>query len=268
VPYDGANLAATAAHLATTGYGFRYPYAGYGYLYGRKKREAEADPQLVTYSNGAVVPYDGANLAATAAHLATTGYGYGYPYAGYGYLYGRKKREAEADPQLVTYSNGAVVPYDGANLAATAAHLATTGYANDYPYTGYTTNYPVSGYANDYPYTGYGRKKREADGDAQLVAYPNGALVPYDGANLAATSAHLASKALTYGYGYPYAGYGYLYGRKKREAEANPQLVTYSNGAVVPYDGANLAATAAHLATTGYGYGYPYAGYGYLYGRK
>ncbi len=213
---------------------------------------------MVTYSNGAVVPYDGANLAATAAHLATRGYGYGYPYAGYGFLYGRKKREAEADAQLVAYPNGAVVPYDGANQAATAAHLASKGlvYGYGYPYAGY-------GYI-------YGRKKREAEADAQLVAYPNGAVVPYDGANQAATAAHLASKGLVYGYGYPYAGLGYLYGRKKREADADAQLVAYPNGAVVPYDGANQAATAAHLASKGlaYGYGYPYAGYGYLYGRK
>ena len=208
----------------------------------------------MTYPNGATVPFDPANQAATAAHLASKGlgYGYGYPYAGLGYLYGRKKREADANAQLVTYPNGAVVPYDPANQAATAAHLAVTGYGYGYPYAGY-------GYL-------YGRKKREAD--AQLVTYPNGAVVPYDGANQAATAAHLASKGLGYGYGYPYAGLGYLYGRKKREADASAQLVTYPNGAVVPYDPANQAATAAHLAVTGYGYGYPYAGLGYLYGRK
>jgi hypothetical protein len=198
----------------------------------------------VTYPNGAVVPYDPANQAATAAHLATTGYGYGYgyPYAGLGYLYGRKKREADA--QLVTYPNGAVVPLDPANQAATAAHLATTGY-------GY-------GYGYGYPYAGlgylYGRKKREAD--AQLVTYPNGAVVPYDPANQAATAAHLATTGYGYGYGYPYAGLGYLYGRKKREAEADPQLlyaglpytayapytplVAHPNGALVPLEPAEV----------------------------
>ena len=39
---------------------------------------------LVRYPNGAVVPYDPANQAATAAHLAYTGHGYGH--AGYHYL--------------------------------------------------------------------------------------------------------------------------------------------------------------------------------------
>jgi hypothetical protein len=190
VPYDPANQAATAAHLATTGYGYAYPYAGY--LYGRKKREA--DPQLVTYPNGAVVPYDPANQAATAAHLASKAYGYAYPYAGYPYLYGRKKREAEADAQLVTYTNGAVVPYDPANQAATAAHLAVTGQA------AYGYAYPYAGY----PYV-YGRKRREAEADPQLlyaaalpyayayapyasytplVAHPNGALVPLEPAEV------------------------------------------------------------------------------------
>ena len=186
MPFDPANQAATAAHLASKGlgYGYGYPYAGLGYLYGRKKREADANAQLVTYPNGAVVPYDPANQAATAAHLAVTGYGYGYPYAGHGYLYGRKKREADA--QLVTYPNGAVVPYDGANQAATAAHLVSTGQA----------------YGYGYPYAGlgylYGRKKREADAQllyaglpygyagyayapyTPLVAHPNGALVPLE----------------------------------------------------------------------------------------
>merc|ERR1712141_731961 len=78
----------------------------HGLLYGRKKRDAEADADpyyfyglygghyphvtsvggLTTYSNGAVVPTDPANQAATAAHLAYKGahYGYGYPYAYWG----------------------------------------------------------------------------------------------------------------------------------------------------------------------------------------
>ena len=39
-------------------------------------------------------------------------------------------------------------------------------------------------------------------------------------------------------------------------------LVRYPNGAVVPYDPANQAATAAHLAITGYGY------HGHHYGKS
>merc|ERR1711937_745914 len=81
-----------------------------------------------------------------------------------------------------------------------------------------------------------------------LVHYPNGAAVPYDGANLAATNAHLASKG--------YLGFPFIYGRKKREADP---LVHYPNGAAVPYDGANLAATNAHLLSKGY-LGFPHHG--------
>merc|ERR1712033_138695 len=64
-----------------------------------------ASAGLVHYPNGAVVPFDPYNQAATAAHLATRGYGHYW------------KREAEADADagliaggLVSYSNGAVVP--------------------------------------------------------------------------------------------------------------------------------------------------------------
>merc|ERR1712243_64055 len=95
----------------------------------------------------------------------------------------------------------------------------------------------------------YGKKKREAD---PLVHYPNGAAVPYDGANIAATNAHFLSK----GYGYPYLHAPYLIGKKKREADS---LVHYPNGAAVPYDGANLAATSAHLLSKGY-LGFPHHG--------
>merc|ERR1712098_839798 len=84
-----------------------------------------------------------------------------------------------------------------------------------------------------------------------LVHYPNGAAVPYDGANLAATNAHLLSK----GFGYPYLHAPNLIGKKKREADP---LVHYPNGAAVPYDGANLAATSAHLASKGFA-GYPFS---------
>merc|ERR1711915_1046838 len=146
---------------------------------------------LVGYPNGAVVPYDPFNQAATAAHLATRGL-----YGGYGHIW---KREAEADAGLygysaglVGYSNGAVVPFDPANQAATAAHLATRGL-----------------------YGGYGHIwKREAEADAgvygyphpavahyglapasTLVAHPNGAVVPAEPyAVVQARANHLATK--------------------------------------------------------------------------
>merc|ERR1712165_356529 len=116
---------------------------------------------LTTYANGAVVPTDTpAVAAATAQHLAAKGtpilqdvavaapvhYGYaGYPYAHY---LGKRETESDADAYygvlgygyglqhvpavtsvggLTTYSNGAVVPTDVNNLAATSAHLAGKG---------------------------------------------------------------------------------------------------------------------------------------------
>merc|ERR1712002_1116071 len=98
-----------------------------------------AQAGLVTYSNGAVVPVDYANQAATAAHLTSK---FAYGYSGLHYL---GKREADAG--LVGYPNGAVVPYN--------------------PY--------LHGYAGHY---GHYLGKREAD--AGLVGYPNGAVVPYN----------------------------------------------------------------------------------------
>merc|ERR1712168_1656877 len=54
-----------------------------------------------------------------------------------------------------------------------------------------------------------------------LVHYPNGAAVPYNGALIAATNAHLVSKG--------YLGYhpGYYLGRKKREADAQVYPLAY-----------------------------------------
>merc|ERR1711899_77358 len=150
---------------------------------------AEADPQLllpalvsphakadalVEYPNGAKVPANTVSVqAATAAHLAAKPFAYGYPvvghylgkreaeaetdpdawyglYGGYGHLghlgyyghyLGKRSADAEAEPwygwyghpaitsvgALTTYANGAVVPPDPANQAATAAHLAGKG---------------------------------------------------------------------------------------------------------------------------------------------
>merc|ERR1712033_6983 len=90
-----------------------------------------ASAGLVHYPNGAVVPFDPYNQAATAAHLATRGYGHYW------------KREAEADAgvfaasplyhyglapasTLVAHPNGAVVPAEPyAVVQARANHLAT-----------------------------------------------------------------------------------------------------------------------------------------------
>lgn len=251
---------------------------------------------LVTHANGAVVPTDTVSVQlARAGHLAHKGlvghYGYyGYPYAHY---LGKREAEskADADPYLLyghglyggyhykpvitsigaftTYSNGAVTPTNTpAVAAATANHLAAKGavYA--------AHGYPV------YHHLG----KREAESDPYyyahypfvtsvggLTTYSNGAVVPTHHANLAATASHIATKAA-----YPYGFYHHL-GKREAEAEADPYFyyahhypgvtssalggfTTYANGAVVPTDPANLAATAGHLATKA---AYPYGYYGY-----
>merc|ERR1711962_1749124 len=70
-----------------------------------------------------------------------------------------------ASAGLVHYPNGAVVPVDPANQVATAAHLAAKAYASPYYHAGY--HY-------------LGKREADADADASLVHYPNGAVVPGD----------------------------------------------------------------------------------------
>merc|ERR1712080_188259 len=183
---------------------------------------------------------------------------------------------------LVTHPNGAVVPSDTVSVqAARAGHLATK--ALGWPYVHYLGKREADADPY-YLYGGYGYPPAITSIGA-FTTYTNGAVVPTNTpAVAAATASYLQAKAADYAaHGY---GYGLLYGRKKREAEYNPEadpyyyyglyghhpwvtsvggLTTYSNGAVVPTDPANQAATAAHLAYKGahYGYGYPYFGYGY-----
>merc|ERR1711922_75836 len=129
---------------------------------------------------------------------------------------------------------------------------------------------------------------------AQLVSYPNGAVVPADEPAVAAVRAsHLAAHGnilphagLPYAAGYPYAaghayaaGYPYAAGHAYAAGYAgypyaagyvHQPFVAHPNGAVVPADEpAVVAARADHLAAHGAAYaaGYPYAaGYaGYPY---
>merc|ERR1711962_1303573 len=112
--------------------------------------------------------------------------------------------------------------------------------------------------------------------NAQLVAYANGAVAPFDPNNAKATAEHQKGIAEAGGVNFPfgvhatgvvvphvYAAHPLVYG--KRDADA--QLVHHPNGAITPHDPNLAAATAAHLATKGYGvYGYPYH-YG-VYGKR
>jgi len=107
---------------------------------------------------------------------------------------------------------------------------------------------------------------------AQLVSYPNGAVVPADEPAVAAVRAsHLAAHGnilphagLPYT-GLPYAGHQYAAGYAGYPYVAgyvNHPFVAHPNGAVVPADEpAVVAARADHLAAHGAAYaaGYPYA---------
>jgi len=250
-----------------------------------------ANGAVVPTDTPAVAAATSAHLAARGTPALHTGlvahYGYaGYPYAHY---LGKREADSEADPAihilgrapitsvggLTTYANGAVVPTDTpAVAAATAQHLAAKGtpILHDVAVAA-----PVHyGYAG-YPYAHYlGKREAESDADAYygvlgygyglqhvpavtsvggLTTYSNGAVVPTDPANLAATSAHLAGKGL---HGLhligkreaePYYGiYGAYPVTSSVITSINPALTTYANGAVVPTDPNNLAATSAHLA--------------------
>jgi hypothetical protein len=247
-----------------------------------------ANGAVVPTDTPAVAAATSAHLAARGTPALHTGYVHGYAGWPYGHFLG--KREAESDPAIhvlgrapitsvgafTTYANGAVVPTDTpAVAAATAQHLAAKGTPilhDTYAHVAHV------GYAG-YPFAHYGHYlgKREAESDAEayygvyglgygyglhhvpavtsvggLTTYSNGAVVPTDPANLAATSAHLAGKGLHYigkREAEPYYGiYGAYPVTSSVITSINPALTTYANGAVVPTDPNNLAATSAHLA--------------------
>merc|ERR1712080_549799 len=112
--------------------------------------------------------------------------------------------------------------------------------------------------------------------NAQLVAYANGAIAPFDPNNAAATAEHQKAIAEAGGVNFPFGvhatgvvvphvfGYPFHYG--KRDADA--QLVTYPNGAVTPYDPNLAVATNAHLVTRFGHYGYAGYPHGVVYGKR
>merc|ERR1712080_223661 len=170
------------------------PWYGLGYGYGLlHKPVITSVGGLTTYSNGAVVPTNTpAVAAATANHLATK-FGVYAPV-----LHHHGKRSAEADPWYGVYGHGLY------------------GYAGLHPYTA------GLGCHNAYgaPVPCAGRKKREAEAEAKpwyypahpgvtsvgaLTTYSNGAVVPTDLNNQAATAAHLLS---TYPRAHGYGVYG------------------------------------------------------------
>merc|ERR1712121_114130 len=195
-------------------------------------------------------------LAARADHLATKfgaglgyagyapGYAAGYGYAGYGAGYGY----AAAAPVVAT-------GYAGYGAGYGYAAPAVTGYAGYAP--AYDAGYGYAGPLNL---------------NTQLIAHPNGAVVPLDEPAVAAARAdHLASKGVAYAAAAPVVaavpavaaapvaavGYGYA-----GPLNLNTHLVAHPNGAVVPVgEPAVAAARADHLATKGV-YGGVYAAAG------
>merc|ERR1712165_506102 len=193
---------------------------------------------------------------------------------------------------LQSHPNGAVTPIDEPAVAAARAdHLATKfgaglGYAGYAP--GYAAGYGYAGYGAGYGYAGLGYAAPVATGYAgyapayagaygyagplnlntQLIAHPNGAVVPLDEpAVTAARAAHLDTQAAEYAASAPAVaavpavaaapvaaapvaavGYGYA-----GPLNLNTPLVAHPNGAVVPVDEPAVAAARAdHLAAHGY----------------
>merc|ERR1711970_98293 len=222
---------------------------------------------LQSHPNGAVTPIDEPAVAAARAdHLATKfgaglgyaayapGYAAGYGYAGYGAGYGYAGLGYAAAPLATGYAGY------GAGYGYAAAPVAT-GYAGYAP-----------AYAGAYGYAG------PLNLNTQLIAHPNGAVVPVDEPAVAAARAdHLAVKgqALAYAPGFAYAAapvvaaapaiapvaapiapvaaaapavaYGYA-----GPLNLNTELIAHPNGAVVPVDEPAVAAARAdHLATKG-----------------
>jgi len=247
---EPAVAAARADHLATKfgagGYVAGLGYSGYAPGYAGYKGYAGYNG----YSGYTGLAGYAAPIAAAAPITAGIGYaGYAPTYAvGYGYA-----GPLNLNTQLVAHPNGAVVPLDEPAVAAARAdHLASKGvaYAAAAPIVAAAPAIAAAPLVASAPYAaiGYGYAG-PLNLNTQLVAHPNGAVVPLDEPAVAAARAdHLATKGVyggvyaaagpvAYGAGYaPYAG-----------------LIAHPNGAVVPVDEpAVAAARAEHLAAHGY----------------
>jgi len=188
---------------------------------------------------------------AAAPAVAYSGYAPSYGYAG----------PLNLNTQLVAHPNGAVVPVDEPAVAAARAdHLATKGQLYSYAPAAPAISYAAAPVAVAAPAVSYAAAPVQAVSYAaapinygyagplnlntQLVAHPNGAVVPVDEPAVAAARAdHLATKfggvyaqaaPAVYGAGYA-AGYA--------------GLQTFANGAIVPVDEPAVAAARAdHFA--------------------
>jgi len=237
---------------------------------------------LQAHPNGAVTPIDEPAVAAARAdHLAAKGLVYGAAapvvaaapaiaapaiaaapavagYAGYPYAAGYAAGYGYAGPlnlntQLIAHPNGAVVPLDEPAVAAARAdHLASKGaaYAAAAPIVAAAPAVAVAPAVAAAPVAvGYAGYAGPLNLNTQLVAHPNGAVVPIDEPAVAAARAdHLATKGV---YGGVYAAAGPVAYAAGYAPYAG--LVAHPNGAVVPVDEPAVAAARAdHLAAHGY----------------
>merc|ERR1712243_503174 len=152
---------------------------------------------------------------------------------------------------LQSHPNGAVTPVDEPAVAAARADHLTTKFGAGLGYAAYAPGY-AAGYAAGYGYSGLGYAgyaPAYAAGygyagplnlNTQLIAHPNGAVVPLDEpAVAAARAAHLDTQAAEYAASAPViaaapvaaVGYGYA-----GPLNLNTHLVAHPNGAVVPVD--------------------------------
>merc|ERR1711937_77389 len=200
---------------------------------------------LQSHPNGAVTPVDEPAVAAARADHLATKFGAGLGYAGYA-------------PGYAGYAPG----YAGYGAGYGYAGLGYAGYA-----PGYTAGYGYAGYAP--AYAGAYGYAGPLNLNTQLIAHPNGAVVPLDEpAVAAARAAHLDTQAAEYAASAPViaaapvvaavpavaaapvaaVGYGYA-----GPLNLNTKLVAHPNGAVVPLDEPAVAAARAdHLAAHGY----------------
>merc|ERR1711875_92148 len=212
---------------------------------------------LQSHPNGAVTPLDEPAVAAARADHLATKFGAGYGYAGYAAGYGAG----------YGYSAPVATGYAGYGAGYGYAGLGYAGYA-----PGYTAGYGYSGYAP--AYAGAYGYAGPLNLNTQLIAHPNGAVVPLDEPAVAAARAdHLASKGVAYAAAAPVVAavaaaradhlatngvYGGVYAAAGPVAYAAGYapyagLVAHPNGAVVPVDEPAVAAARAdHLAAHGY----------------
>merc|ERR1712029_413181 len=223
---------------------------------------------LQSHPNGAVTPVDEPAVAAARADHLATKFGAGLGYAGYAPGY------AGYAPGYAGYAPGYAAGYGYTGYAAGygagygyAAPVATgyAGYGAGYGYAGLGYAGYAPGYTAGYGYSGYAGPLNL---NTQLIAHPNGAVVPLDEpAVAAARAAHLDTQAAEYAASAPViaaapavaavpavaaapvaaVGYGYA-----GPLNLNTHLVAHPNGAVVPLDEPAVAAARAdHFAAGG-----------------